>query len=433
MKKFRATFVALAIVLVLAAYMVFTGRENPTTDMDDPMIFGVNSDAIRRIHIAHGDNEVTVEKDNDRTWVVDAPETYEISQEAVNALVMAIADAKFEKEIEDDPRDLEAFGLSSPDTRIVVEGDRRGKKALLVGSVTPVGSGYYVKAEDDTRVWVIPAAMADALIKTVDDLREKKIVKASSESCDGIRIVRRMEDDITDVICQRQGEDWYLTRPIIDKADKGLIDGLLADITGLTVDSFVDDEGSDLSRFGLDRPRLRIDLTVAGRGTALQVFVGDPGPNEEGFYVKTGDSPAVYLVKPLNFSALWLTPPDLVDSQLAKWDHGKAATTATWTLGDKPFPPVSSGLDTLLATLQDIWITGVGESLEYDVDLDSFGFRNPRIYVQLDFGDGNIFEVKVGKEIEEGFYAIVTGRNFVYLVAKDGIKALDETLRELSP
>jgi hypothetical protein len=174
-KKFRATFVALAIVLVLAAYMVFTGRENPATDMEAPMIFGVNSDTMRRIHIAHGDNEVTVEKDNDRTWVVDAPETYEISQEAVNALVMAIADAKFEKEVEDDPRDLEAFGLSSPDTSIVVEGDRRGKKALLVGSVTPVGSGYYVKAEDDTRVWVIPAAMADALIKTVDDLREKKI------------------------------------------------------------------------------------------------------------------------------------------------------------------------------------------------------------------------------------------------------------------
>ena len=80
MKKFRATFVALAIVLVLAAYMVFTGRENPTTDMDDPMIFRVTSDAIRRIHIAHGDNEVTVEKDNDRTLVVDSPETYEISQ-----------------------------------------------------------------------------------------------------------------------------------------------------------------------------------------------------------------------------------------------------------------------------------------------------------------------------------------------------------------
>ena len=103
--------------------------------------------------------------------------------------------------------------------------------------------------------------MADDLIKTADDLREKKIIKALSESVDGIRIVRRMEDDMTDVICQKQGEDWYLARPIIDKADEEVIDGLLADITGLTVDSFVDDEGSDLSRWGLDRPRLRIDLT----------------------------------------------------------------------------------------------------------------------------------------------------------------------------
>ncbi len=432
MKKFRTTFVAIAIMLTLAAYMVFTGRQKPATGMDDPMIFGVNSDAIRRIYIAHGDNEVNIEKGNDRTWVVDVPETYEISQEAVNALVTAISGAKFEKEIEADPGDLEAFGLSSPDTRIVVEGDRGGKRTLLIGSLTPVGSGYYVKSGDDTKVWVIPNTVADDLIKTADDLREKKIIKALSESVDGIRIVRRMEDDMTDVICQKQGEDWYLARPIIDKADEEVIDGLLADITGLTVESFVDDEGSGLSRWGLDRPRSRIDLTVAGRGTALQVFVGDPGPNEEGFYIKTGDSPAVYLVKPSDFSPLELTPPDLVKRQLAQWDHDKVET-ATWTLGEKLIPPVSSGLDTLLAALQDIRITGVGESLEYDVDLDSLGFRNPRIYVKLDFGDGNIFEVKVGKEIEEGFYAIATGRNFVYLVAKDGIKALDETLRELSP
>jgi len=69
-----------------------------------------------------------VKKDNDRTWVIEAPESYETSQEAVNALVRAIAEAKFEKEIEADPRDLEAFGLFSPDTRIVVEGgqERQG-------------------------------------------------------------------------------------------------------------------------------------------------------------------------------------------------------------------------------------------------------------------------------------------------------------------
>ena len=48
-----------------AAYMVL--QDKKATGMDDPMIFGVNSDAIRRIYIAHGDNEVNIEKGNDRT------------------------------------------------------------------------------------------------------------------------------------------------------------------------------------------------------------------------------------------------------------------------------------------------------------------------------------------------------------------------------
>jgi len=96
--------------------------------------------------------------------------------------------------------------------------------------------------------------VADALIKTTDDLREKRVVKASGESIDGIRIVRRIDGDITDVICEKRGETWYLARPIVDKADKEKIDELILDTTGLTVEEFVDDEGSDLECWGLISP-----------------------------------------------------------------------------------------------------------------------------------------------------------------------------------
>ncbi|MGB4037542.1 MAG: DUF4340 domain-containing protein, partial [Bacillota bacterium] len=155
MKKFRTTFIALAVVLVLALYMVYTGREEPTKEADGLAIFGATLDEIRRIQIHHSDHRLTVEKASDMTWVVDTPLNYEISQEAVNTLVAAVAGGRFEKEIESDPYDLDAFGLATPNTRIVVERERKGSKTLLVGSATPVGSGYYVKNEDDNRVWVI--------------------------------------------------------------------------------------------------------------------------------------------------------------------------------------------------------------------------------------------------------------------------------------
>lgn len=439
MRKFRGTFIALAIMLVLAAYIVFTtGRDKPETDMDERMIFGMAPDAMQEICIAHGDDEVIVKKDSDRTWAVKAPGTYEISQEAVNDLVKAVAHAEFDKEIESDPSDLEEFGLSAPDTRIEVKGHRGRKKTLLIGSATPVGSGYYGKSVDDPKVYFIPMTVADALIKTTDDLREKRVVKASGESIDGIRLVRRIDGDITDVICEKRGETWYLARPIVDKADKEKIDELILDTTGLTVEEFVDDEGSDLECWGLDQPRLRIDLTVAGEG--LRVFIGDPGPNEEGFYFKTGDAPNVYFVKPRVFSPLEFTPPDLVDSQLVQLDRDEVIGV-TWTVDEDGGSRIagdgksfgSSKLDRLVTALQDIRITGVGEMLGYDIDYASYGLDNPVICVQLDLENGSIFEVKIGKELEKGFYAIATGRDFVYLVAKDGIEALDEVLRELSP
>jgi len=471
-KKFIGTFAALGIALILGAYIIFTQPEKSKTGISESSIFQVTPDAVHEISITRDKATVIVKKDDDGAWVMESPGAYETSQEAMNSLVERIAEAEFDKEIEVNPSDLEVFGLNSPNTRIEVKGHKGKKKTLLIGSATPVGSGYYGKSTDDTTVYVIPTLLADSLSKTADDLRERKIVKASSESVNGIRIIRRTENDVTDVICEKRSDAWYITHPITDKADKFRLDELIWDITGLTAEGFVDDEGSDLPCWGLDRPRVRIDLTMAERGTPLQVLVGDLGPDEEGFYVKTGDSPAVYLVKPWAFSPLELTPPDLVDSQLAQWDDDEVITV-TWVIDDKPFsllrdgkgwksisasplaplpgrPAVikeeegfritgdskfftSSEVDPLRTALQDIRIIGVGEILKPDTDRSVYGLDNPAVWVQLDLGDGNIFEVKVGKEIEEGFYAIATGRDFVYLVAKDGIEALDEALRELSP
>lgn len=461
MKKFRGTFIALAIVLILAAYIVFTEREKPATGIGESVIFKMAPDTIEEISIAHSETRVTVKKDDNDAWVITTPRTYETSQEAVKSLIQAIAEAEFDKEIEADPSDLEAFGLSAPDTGLEVKGNRGDKKTLLIGCATPVGSGYYVKRPDDTKVYVISTTLADALSKTAFDLREKKIIKASGESVNGIRILRRIEDDVTDVICEKQDDTWNLIRPIVDRADKGRLDELISDITGLTAEAFTDDEDSPLSHWGLGHPRVRIDLTVAGRGTPIQVFIGDSGPGEEGFYVKTGDSPEVYLVKPWAFSPLELTPPDLVDSQLARWDQDEVITI-TWTLDGKAFsllrdgkgwkgvsPVVNEGegsrptgasksydwseLDRLVTALQDVRIIGVGEILRPDIDLATYSLDNPAILVRLDLGDGNIFEVKIGKEIDEGFYAIATDRTFVYLVEKDGVEALTEILSGLSP
>ena len=456
MKRFSGTLVALAIVVVLAAYIAFTERVKPTTDSNESMAFGVNPDAVQEISILHDEEQVIVEKDDKGRWGIVSPKAYDASQEAVNSLVKAISEAEFDKEIEDEPSssDLDTFGLRFPNTSIEVKEDKGKKKVLLIGSATPVGSGYYVKSANDRKVCTISTTSANAFMKTVRDLREKKIVKVANESIEGIRIVRRMGEDVTDVICEKRDDDWYLMRPIPDRADRWNIAGIIWDMTGLVVEDFVDDEGLDLARFGLERPRLRIDLIVAEQGVPVQVFVGDPGPDEEGFYVKTGDSPTVYFVRPSTFSPLELTPPDLVDSQLAEWNCDEVITVSlilddkkvsfirdgkVWKSNPKASVPgklevVKEGdeLENLWTAIQDIQVIGVGELLRSDINLAEFGLDNPGISVQLDLGDGNMFEVIIGKEIEEGFYAIVTDRDFVYLVKKDGVESLENIAREIA-
>lgn len=439
MKKFRGTFAVLAIALALAAYIAFTNPGTQTADISKGSIFQVNVDTVQEVSIERGGSQVTVRKGDDNKWAIVAPQSLETSQEAVSSLVEAIARAEFQREIEDNPSDLEVFGLQSPLAHIEVKGNNGSKKTLLIGLPTPVGSGYYGKLADGGKVCTVSVALGDALLKTAYDLREKRIVKVANDSVEGLRIVRRVETgvvDMTDVICEKRGEDWYLLRPIVDKADKWRISEVIWDVTGLTAHGFVDDEGIDLSRWGLDNPGLRVDLITTEREKPVQVFIGDPGPGEEGFYVKTGDSQAVYLAKPEAFLPLELTSADLVDSQLVAWDHD-AVIKASWALDDRNFSFQRDGkawnkLDEIWPAIEDLRVIGVGEVLRPDIDLDAFGLGTPSIWVQLDLGDGDLIELKVGREVEDGFYATVTDRGFVYLVENDGIQALDEVLMEFS-
>ncbi|MDI7246550.1 MAG: DUF4340 domain-containing protein [Bacillota bacterium] len=495
MRKFAGTLAALAVLVVLGAYILFVEGVRPPDKDADKVLVNVPADDVTRVAIEQASGRVEIARNADEgdatgdgggKWEIAYPRRLAASKAAVDALVDAARNLKCEKKVTASAGadDLDAFGLASPWLKVTLD-TKQGGKTLLVGAETPVGGARYARLADGDPVYILASSTVSALAKTLDDLRERQILGVSSDSVTALRLVAPGGQDIR---LEKKGEgegEWRIVHPFDDVADRWKVSDLVWDLTGLSVSKFVDDEGKDLARWGLDRPRLRVDAHSSERSSPFELFVGAPGPDGKGFYARTSDSPSVYLASPAAFSPLETGVFDLVKKDLLSWDdddllrvtcvdQGKAVaflkegkewkavhpdlgtgaaagilprgTPAPqapevvkegekWQLktGEKRYS--SEDMGKLLSAVRDVTVAMVVQGAVAGADDARYGLDRPRVRVELDLGDGKVLELKVGAGAGArgggGHYATATGRGLVYVVEEKKVQALESAIQAL--
>ncbi|MGE5587197.1 MAG: DUF4340 domain-containing protein [Clostridia bacterium] len=484
MRKFASTYIALAVVVALGAYILFVeGLRTPSEDASKILV-DVPADAVTRVTLERASGRVEVAKstgDGKGGWRIAFPKAVAASDTAVKALVGAAAKLTCEKKITDQAGDggLGAFGLEPPWLKITLDTEQGGK-TILVGAETPVGGARYAKLADSDAVYTLASSTVSALDKSLDDLRERDVFGVQSDSITALRLVTPGGPDIRLEKKDGEEEEWRITEPFNDVADKWKVSDLVWDLTGLTVSEFVDDEGKDLAKWGLERPRLRVEARSSERASTFELLVGSEAPDGQGFYVRTSDSPSVYLVNPATFSPLETGAVDLLKRELLSWndddllrvtcaaqgktvaflkdgkgwktvppDLGAGAAAGalpqgarapqaaevvkegeTWQLnvGEKRYSP--DDMSKLWTALRDVTVASVVQGAAAGADDARYGLDRPRTRVELDFGDGKVLELRIGRKADrsEGLYATATGRNLVYVVDEKKIQALQSAI-----
>ncbi|MGE5593159.1 MAG: DUF4340 domain-containing protein [Betaproteobacteria bacterium] len=488
MRKFASTLIALAVLAVLGAYILFVEGVKPPDKNAGNVLVNVPASDISSVAVEQASGRVEVEKAAGSAgkdeWKITFPKAVAASDTAVKALVDAAAKLTCEKKVAEqvDANGLEAFGLSSPWLKVTLH-TKEGEKTVLVGAETPVGGARYAELADSDTVYTLASDTVSALAKGLDDLREREIFAVSTDSITALRLVRPGATDIKlEKNKDRDEAEWRITEPFSDEADRWKVSDLIWDLSGLTVSEFVDDEGKDLARWGLDRPRLRVEANTSERASAFELLVGSRAPDGKGFYVRTSDSPSVYLVNPATFSPLETAAVDLVNKDLLSWNDddllrvtlaeqgrsvgllkdgkewrtappGLAGGTAAGALPQPaPAPQApqvvkegegwqvkaaekrysSDDMSKLWSAVRDVTVANVVEGAASGVDDARYGLDRPRVKVELDLGDGKVLELKIGAKAagENGYYASVTGRRLVYLVQDAKVQALESAIEE---
>ena len=210
---------------------------------------------------------------------------------------------------------------------------------------------------------------------------------------------------------KREGTGWKMTVPAAVPADASAVDSMLGSLESLEIDEVVTENAGSLTDFGLDKPKLALEVVSQGASAPLKLLVGGKLADGSGVYAKLPASNRVFSVASWATSAFEKKPFDLRDRDLL---HVKRENVKTLEIagpeggyaiarGDKEEwaftkPLVTRagrwGVDSLLGAIENLRMESVAS--EDAKDLKALGLAKPTRTVTIGLLDGSSKTLEIG-------------------------------------
>ena len=155
---------------------------------------------------------------------------------------------------------------------------------------------------------------------------EKKAVQFSADSLDRFIVIARRDSapgaDTT--VLEHSTAGWKITAPFPVAADSEAVARLLSNAAGAALDRVVEDSAADLSIFGLDTPKLVLEVFPSGLKESRRLSIGNKSPGDSYIYAANAVAPhKVILLNSWVLSDLNKTVKDLRDKKLLHADRNR--------------------------------------------------------------------------------------------------------------
>jgi len=115
---------------------------------------------------------------------------------------------------------------------------------------------------------------------------------------------------------------WHITAPTSLPADQSAVSSLLGTFSSLGSERLVEEKASSLTPYGLDSPKLEVDLTEKDKKTH-KLLLGDATPAGNGMYAKLDGDSRVFTIPSYNKTSIDKSANDLRDKRLLTVDSNK--------------------------------------------------------------------------------------------------------------
>ena len=220
--------------------------------------------------VSGGEIELAKEQDN---WQLVRPIKARASNDAVVDILTKMNQtqiAKFVSEIKANPG---SYGLDSPADVLTLYGGDGRKFEIEIGSAVPSNpQAVYAGLPERNTVVEVSKGFASLFSITPNDLRDRKIARLNSDLMDRITIENAGQPKI---VLAREENRWHFLSPANAPANASNITRLIEEIDDAEVTEFVSDTATDLTKYGLDQPKLKITFSSYSSENTAETNAGE--------------------------------------------------------------------------------------------------------------------------------------------------------------
>jgi Domain of unknown function (DUF4340) len=432
----RKTLTALAVLGILAVVTAVVLRQPQKGERvgERPRpIAKLAPGAFDTIAVTKAGVTTTIVKSGDK-YNVTAPTKYPADENVAKQAFEALEKLEFGDTVSEQKSKHAEFELEDGKALRVVA--RKGEQVvteLLIGK--SVGGNTLVRIPGKDEVWQGIGSFRYNFDRDTANWRDKTITKFAQGDAEKIDVKGK---DGSHIVVKKEGEDkWSVVDSTVklDKLDNTVPSGIVSLLSSWVTNDFADNAKPEAS--GLDAPNSTIAVSLKGGKTVTAMIGNKKGADD--VYVKTADSPQVFLVKRYNVDRADKRPIDFRDKTLCDISDAELGEIAvahekdSYTLhkeadkgsqkGEwKSKKPANLALDPakvtpLVSSFKDWKAIGYAE----DQTLKANGLGKPRAVISARSKDGKkTCVLKVGDETKDkvNYTAQSGSAPEVYLVAK---------------
>ena len=440
--KIRGLMVAAVIFFVLAGILYWSDHHKPAEQAakasadTPPAILTLDASAITRLNIEkRGAKPIALAKADAGEWKITEPQPFGADQTVVSGILSTLSSLNSERVVEEKATDPKQYGLGQPAFQLdITEKDHKTQR-LLIGDDTPTGGAAYAMLAGDPRVFTMATYAKTSLDKSLNDLRDKRLLTVNPDKISRLELVRKNQD----IELGRNQDEWQVLKPKPLRADSFQVSELIRKLTDARMDLSSSDTKNAASAFAHSTPLATAKVTDESGTEELQVRKGhqdktQAGQSNDTYYAKSSVVEGIYKISPDLGQALAKGLEDFRNKKL--FDFGDP-NKVELHIGSKSYFLSRSGEDWWqdgkkmdAGTVQSL----ISKLRDFTADkfLDS-GFANPTIDVTVSSDDGKRVEkVRMAKS-NDGYVAKRENDSAFYQLNSGSVDDLEKAADEVKP
>lgn len=260
-------------------------------DFRDKRIVDFRLEDVMKYRVASDSATISWELRPDRGWItVQDGDTIPGDRQEVEAPLRQLRALRVRSFVSDNPLDFDQYWTSPHHTLSVWIAGAAEPLTIRCGRAEE--GEFYAKRDDADRIVKLDGIFLTLFDKTVDDLRDKRLLSFTREEISTITC----HSPDTSATLVKSGASWSSPNPTLGAVDESAVNSLLTQLELLKFDATVQNESRRLVGHGFDTPSYSIELFDAGGKRVDQVLAGVRDPESGALYITSDSSGLLALI-----------------------------------------------------------------------------------------------------------------------------------------